>query len=137
MPPTIAGLTSKSREHTLMWPPSYSYGYRQSMMTNSLMRLANLPFKTDAICGQKAQENQPGLPGTARCKYPMGGRIQKDDLQFLERCILNPDASQQLYERDSPGGGGKKRYLVNLKRPINATLTLLACLVRGSFIHKP
>lgn len=43
---------------TLMWPPSYSYGYRQSMITNSLMRLANLPFKTDAICGEKGQEDQ-------------------------------------------------------------------------------
>lgn len=102
MPPTTAGLASKPQEHTLMWPPSYSYGYRQSMITNSLMRLANLPFKTDAICGQKAQENQLWLPGTTRFKYRRGGRIQKGDLQFLERCILNPDASQQLYERDNP-----------------------------------
>ena len=90
------------RIYTLMWPPSYSYGYRQSMMTNSLMRLANLPFKTDVICGERAKESHLWLPGMTRSQYRMGGRSPKDNLQFLERCILNPDAFQQQYERGNP-----------------------------------
>lgn len=86
---------------TLMWPPSYSYGYRQSMITNSLMRLANLPFRTDAICGERPGESVLAARSNENPTVPMR-QFQKHGLQFLERCTLDPDASRRPCGRGSP-----------------------------------
>lgn len=72
------------------------------MMTNSLMRLANLPFKTDAIYEEKGGCGVNVGSQVTRFQLPMCSGFHKSDLQFLEKYISNPDASQRLYERDNP-----------------------------------
>lgn len=66
MPPTVAELTHKPQEST---SPRNLYLDVASLifiwvsaitMTNSLMRLANLPFKTDVICRERARRVNSG-----------------------------------------------------------------------------
>jgi len=73
------------------------------MITNSLMRLANLPFKTDAIYEEKKGRRVSfiGYQITS-FQLPKCNGFHKPDLQFLEKYISNPDASQRPYERGNP-----------------------------------
>lgn len=66
------------------------------------MRLANLPFKTDAIYEEKGRWGVNVSSQLTRFQLPMCSGFHKSDLQFLEKYISNLDASQRPYGRDNP-----------------------------------
>lgn len=66
------------------------------------MRLANLPFKTDAIYEEKGRWGVNVSSQLTGFQLPMCSGFHTSDLQFLEKCISNLDASQRPYGRDNP-----------------------------------
>lgn len=90
-------------QHTLMCPPSYSYGYLQSIITHSLMKLANFPVSTDTICREHPRV-QLFHGVLVLFPHPHKG-FSPPSLQhipFQSQCILNPDVSQRRCGINNP-----------------------------------